>query len=119
MKTITLLRHAKSSWDNTDLVDFDRPLNARGKKNAPDMAQRLKAAGIRPSLILSSPAKRNLVNRKDHRNQNHLSNRILAARSRFVSRGSQSPDRGSGKSGRGIREHNIGCAQPRADRSGE
>jgi phosphohistidine phosphatase len=58
MKTITLLRHAKSSWDNTDLVDFDRPLNARGKKNAPDMAQRLKAAGIRPSLILSSPAKR-------------------------------------------------------------
>jgi len=58
VKTITLLRHAKSSWDNTDLVDFDRPLNARGKKNAPDMAQRLKTAGIRPSLILSSPAKR-------------------------------------------------------------
>jgi len=58
MKTITLLRHAKSSWDNADLVDFDRPLNSRGKKNAPDMARRLKIAGIRPSLILSSPARR-------------------------------------------------------------
>ncbi len=58
MRTITLLRHAKSSWDNTDLVDFDRPLNGRGRKNAPEMARRLKAAGVRPSLILSSPAKR-------------------------------------------------------------
>jgi len=58
MRTITLLRHAKSSWDNTDLVDFDRPLNIRGRKNAPEMARRLKAAGVRPSLILSSPAKR-------------------------------------------------------------
>ena len=58
MKTFTLLRHAKSSWDNSSLVDFDRPLNARGKKNAPVMAKRLKTAGIRPSLILSSPAKR-------------------------------------------------------------
>ena len=58
MRTITLLRHAKSSWDNTDLVDFDRPLNGRGRKNAPEMAHRLRVAGIRPSLILSSPAKR-------------------------------------------------------------
>jgi len=58
MKTITLLRHAKSSWDDTTLVDFDRPLNDRGRKNSPEMAQRLRSAGIRPSLILSSPAKR-------------------------------------------------------------
>lgn len=58
MKTITLLRHAKSSWDDPTLVDFDRPLNERGRKTAPDMAHRLRAAGIRPSLILSSPAKR-------------------------------------------------------------
>ena len=58
MRTITLLRHAKSSWDNPELVDFDRPLNGRGRKNAPEMAQRLRIAGIRPSLILSSPAKR-------------------------------------------------------------
>lgn len=58
MKTLTLFRHAKSSWDDPGLVDFDRPLNARGKRDAPVMAQRLKAAGIRPSLIISSPANR-------------------------------------------------------------
>jgi len=58
MKTITLLRHAKSSWDDSTIVDFDRPLNDRGRTNSPEMAHRLRAAGIRPSLILSSPAKR-------------------------------------------------------------
>ncbi len=58
MKTITIFRHAKSSWDDSDIVDFDRPLNGRGKKNAPEMARRLKEAGIRPSLIVSSPAVR-------------------------------------------------------------
>ncbi len=58
MKTITLLRHAKSSWDDSTIVDFDRPLNERGRTNSPEMAHRLRAAGIRPSLILSSPAKR-------------------------------------------------------------
>jgi phosphohistidine phosphatase len=58
VKTLTILRHAKSSWDNADLVDFDRPLNARGERDAPKMGQRMKAAGIRPSLIISSPAVR-------------------------------------------------------------
>lgn len=58
MKTLTIFRHAKSSWDYPDLSDHDRPLNKRGKKDAPIMGERLKAAGIRPSLIVSSPAKR-------------------------------------------------------------
>jgi len=58
VKTLTILRHAKSSWDNPGLVDFDRPLNGRGKRDAPEMGKRMKAAGIRPSLIISSPAKR-------------------------------------------------------------
>ena len=58
MKTLTLVRHAKSSWKDTSLADRDRPLNKRGKKDAPDMGQRIVAAGIRPSLIVSSPAKR-------------------------------------------------------------
>ena len=58
MKRITLLRHAKSSWDSPGVDDFDRPLNARGKRDAPDMGQRLKARGVRPSLILSSTANR-------------------------------------------------------------
>ena len=58
MKTLTIFRHAKSSWDYPDLSDHDRPLNKRGKRDAPIMGERLKAAGIRPSLIVSSPAKR-------------------------------------------------------------
>jgi phosphohistidine phosphatase len=58
VKTLTILRHAKSSWDHPDLVDFDRPLNRRGNRDAPTMGQRMKAAGIRPSLIVSSPAVR-------------------------------------------------------------
>ena len=58
MKTLTLLRHAKSSWDNEGLPDQDRPLNERGKRDAPEMAQRIHEAAIRPSLIVSSPATR-------------------------------------------------------------
>lgn len=58
MKTLTLLRHAKSSWDSPSLADSERPLNARGEEDAPVMATRLIDAGIRPSLIISSPALR-------------------------------------------------------------
>lgn len=58
MKTLTIVRHAKSSWDNPGLGDRERPLNKRGERDAPVMGQRIAAAGIRPSLILSSPAVR-------------------------------------------------------------
>ena len=58
MKTIILVRHAKSSWKDTSLDDFDRPLNKRGKRNAPFMGEKLKNRQIVPDLILSSPAKR-------------------------------------------------------------
>jgi phosphohistidine phosphatase len=58
MKTLTILRHAKSSWNTPGLADFDRPLNARGEKDVPVMAERIRGAGIRPSLIVSSPAVR-------------------------------------------------------------
>lgn len=58
MKQVYLIRHAKSSWANPDLDDFDRPLNGRGKRNAVEMARRLGALGICPDAILSSPAKR-------------------------------------------------------------
>jgi phosphohistidine phosphatase len=58
MKTLTLLRHAKSSWSNTGLADRDRPLNKRGEKDAPEMGRRIDVAGLRPSLIVSSPAVR-------------------------------------------------------------
>lgn len=58
MKILTLVRHAKSSWDNTNLSDRDRPLNNRGKRDAPVMGKRILEHGIRPSLIVSSPAVR-------------------------------------------------------------
>ena len=58
MKTLILIRHAKSSWDDPLMEDFDRPLNDRGKKNAPFMGKILKKENILPDLIISSPAKR-------------------------------------------------------------
>lgn len=58
MKILTLVRHAKSSWKDTSLRDRDRPLNKRGHRDAPVMGKRLHEHGIRPSLIVSSPAKR-------------------------------------------------------------
>ena len=58
MKTLTIVRHAKSSWDNPGLSDRERPLNKRGKRDAPVMGARIKEHGIRPSLIISSPANR-------------------------------------------------------------
>jgi phosphohistidine phosphatase len=57
MKRLCLIRHAKSSWDNVSLQDFDRPLNERGKKDALLMGQEL-TRHIIPDLILSSSAKR-------------------------------------------------------------
>ena len=53
-----LVRHAKSSWDNPDWRDEERPLNERGKKDAPKMAKRIKERKISPSLLLTSHAKR-------------------------------------------------------------
>lgn len=58
MKTLLIIRHAKSSWDNTDLNDIDRPLNDRGKRDAPVMAGRLIKAGVKIDLFVSSHAKR-------------------------------------------------------------
>ena len=58
MRTLTLVRHAKSSWQHDDLSDRERPLNKRGERDAPVMGQRIVDAGIRPSLIISSPAVR-------------------------------------------------------------
>ena len=56
MKILTLVRHAKSSWKENTISDRERPLNKRGEHDAPMMGKRIVAAGIRPSLILSSPA---------------------------------------------------------------
>ncbi|HVK96782.1 MAG TPA: histidine phosphatase family protein, partial [Flavisolibacter sp.] len=58
MKTLILIRHAKSSWDEIGLSDAERPLNERGKKDAPEMGKRLKKKELKIDLFLSSPAKR-------------------------------------------------------------
>ena len=58
MKELILIRHAKSSWSNPLLEDFERPLNKRGAKNAPFMAKILKQKELNPDLIISSPSKR-------------------------------------------------------------
>ena len=57
-KTLFLVRHAKSSWGDPALSDFDRPLNERGKKDAPEMARRLNDRKIKMDGLVSSPAKR-------------------------------------------------------------
>jgi phosphohistidine phosphatase len=58
MSTLFLLRHAKSSWKQPELNDHDRPLNKRGKKEAPLVGQYLKENALVPDLILSSTARR-------------------------------------------------------------
>ena len=60
MKTLFLIRHAKSSWGDTALPDKDRPLNDRGRRDAPKMGERLAKRDVKPDLILSSPAMRAL-----------------------------------------------------------
>jgi phosphohistidine phosphatase len=57
-RRLTLVRHAKSSWKETGQTDFERPLNARGRRNAPEMGRRMAAWSERPSLVISSAATR-------------------------------------------------------------
>jgi len=61
MKRLYLVRHAKSSWDDPDLADFERSLNKRGKRDAPFMARRIAEQGAKPDIIISSPAKRAIL----------------------------------------------------------
>ena len=57
---IFLLRHAKSSWDNQNLTDFERPLNQRGVNNATALGEYLKSINFKVDQILSSPSERTL-----------------------------------------------------------
>lgn len=58
MKQLLVLRHAKSSWKHSDLADHDRPLNKRGKRDAPRMGMLVRYEDLVPDLILTSSAKR-------------------------------------------------------------
>lgn len=73
MKSLFIVRHAKSSWDSPYLSDFERPLNGRGKKNLPDMAQRFEDARYSVDLIISSPAVRALTTAEGFAKQLSLS----------------------------------------------
>lgn len=64
MKQLIIVRHAKSDWGDFNLKDFDRPLNHRGHKNAPEMVERLVSKGIKPEVIVSSPALRAITTAK-------------------------------------------------------
>ena len=58
MRQLLVVRHAKSSWEDFSVPDFERPLNDRGKRDAPIMAQRVLDRNIIPDEIITSPAKR-------------------------------------------------------------
>ncbi len=64
MKTLYLVRHAKSSWKDASLADIDRPLNKRGLRDAPFMGTLLKGRGVEPDRLVSSPANRALSTAK-------------------------------------------------------
>jgi len=61
MKKLTLVRHSKSDWSLPGQQDWDRALNKRGQRDAPEMARRLRARKLKPDVILSSPAVRALA----------------------------------------------------------
>ena len=61
MKTLVLIRHAKSSWDSKAETDFDRPLSDRGRKDAPRIAAFLAGKDLEPNQIVTSPAARALT----------------------------------------------------------
>lgn len=58
MKTLLLLRHAKSDWGDSSLRDFDRPLADRGERDAPRIGKALRKRGVTPDVIVASPAAR-------------------------------------------------------------
>ena len=58
MKTLLVLRHAKSSWDDAALDDHERPLNKRGRRDAPRMGELVREHGLIPDVVISSDAVR-------------------------------------------------------------
>ena len=64
MKRLYLIRHAKTSWSNQLLSDYDRPLSERGKRDAPKIGEVLKTKKVKPDLLISSTAKRALETAK-------------------------------------------------------
>jgi phosphohistidine phosphatase len=65
MKQLTLIRHAKSSWDHPHLSDFERPLNRRGQRDLPLMAERVRAMGLVPQRLLYSGSLRTSITARE------------------------------------------------------
>lgn len=90
MKKLFLLRHAKSSWKNPNLADFDRPLNKRGTKNAFLIAERFKAKNVDLNLIISSSSKRTLTTTQifahtlDYKNEIIFTEMLYLASSHYI-----------------------------------
>lgn len=76
-KQLLIVRHAKSDWGDIDLRDFDRPLNDRGFKSADTMGERLLSKGIKPDLIVSSPAVRAITTCKIITNKLGLEEKLI------------------------------------------
>ena len=89
MKHLLLIRHAKSSWDDPALSDFERPLNERGKKDAPVMAKRLSDKKIKIDAIVSSPAKRAKQTGKHFAKEFDLKKKKIVLESKLYEAGEQ------------------------------
>jgi len=85
MKTLLLLRHAKSSWKDSDVDDHERPLNKRGKKDAPKIGRMVRDDDLLPDLIVSSSAKRcrktadHVIEQSGYRGETRLSSELYEA----------------------------------------
>ena len=77
MKTLLLMRHAKSSWKQKDLPDIERPLSSRGEKDAPAMGRLLRKKELVPDLIIASPAVRARLTAKVVAEKSHYEKDIL------------------------------------------
>ncbi len=84
LKTLYLVRHAKSSWKNPELSDSERPLNKRGKHDAPLVGKFLKQKNEIPELIVSSPAKRALKTAEYFAEELHISKKIILVESLYM-----------------------------------
>lgn len=89
MKTIVLLRHAKSSRKDPHLQDIDRPLNKRGKKDAPEMGRRMAEKGIHPDAVITSPALRARVTAKAVAKALGVSKKGIVARDQIYMAGTE------------------------------
>ena len=87
MKDLILLRHAKSSWKDPTLRDHERPLNKRGKRDAPEMGERLARRGYDPDLVVSSFAVRALKTARSIANKLAYSRESIAVEDRLYHAG--------------------------------